>query len=841
MSAGRPRLGRVSGVVRAARFEAHARFRELPIRNDTVLYESFAGSGVLCNPEAIFRELRRSSDFAQLRHIWVLDRAHFGTGVQKEFAGDSRVSFVKRDSPAYYRALATSKYLINNATFPPQFAKRAGQVYLNAWHGTPLKAMGFDMPDGARQSANTLRNFVSADYLLSQNPFMTEVMYQGAYKLDGHFQGVVIEEGYPRVDRQHVDAVEAASVRSRLDAIGLGVGERRIVLYAPTWRGDSFADPRDDIDGLVAAVGDLQHRLGSDYVVVLKTHQILDRFVRERPDLGRVLAPSDMPTNLLLGVVDTLITDFSSIFFDFLATGRRILFFTPDQSAYSASRGTYFEADQLPGPVCAEIDEVARGVLAGDDESEWLRTALRAEWQHRFTEQGDGDSSRRIVDIVFRGRREGYTVRSISESTRTSLLVHLGNLASNGITSSALNLLKALPADRFDVTVGYTRSNSVQQVVNGRLIPKTVRQFPREGGMNGTKFQHLRRRVFYRRGRTDAHRVDARQHRLWDDEWQRCFGDSRFDFIVDFSGYSPLWATLLLHSPEARRAIWMHNDMMAEVKREIFGRRPLELSLPAIFGLYPGYDRLAAVSTALARINEQELPPAVLAGKTIQAVTNLVDAERVLRKSRDRPFENEVPLVADSPEIVGRPEWVDALEADDDAVWFVTVGRYTQEKNHARMIRAFAEAHRRHQAARLLIVGHGPLEESLRELVTSLGLDGTVYLTGPLSNPFSVMRAAQCFVLSSEHEGQPMVLLEAAILGLPLVSVDFSSVADALPAGMIHVVAQSDSALAEGMCDFLEGRVEAKTLDAASYNAGSLQQFFDAVGLPSSSESAVVA
>ncbi|KQQ25427.1 glycosyltransferase [Frondihabitans sp. Leaf304] len=818
--------------LKAARMEALARFRRDTIRDDTVLYEAFAGTGLLCNPEALFRELLDAPDFAHLKHVWVLDRAHIDDeATLREFRRDPRVRFVLRESLAYLRAVSTSRYLINNATFPQWFSKRPGQVYLNTWHGTPLKAMGFDMPGGARQSGNTLRNFVAADYLLAQNPFMTETMYGSAYKLDGFFRGRILEEGYPRVDRQELTEADRVRVVDELVSAGLAIGRRRVVLYAPTWRGESFGDPSDDIDLLLARVTDLQARLGSDFVVLLKTHQILERFVGGNPQLARVLVPGRIPTNRLLGVVDTLITDYSSIFFDFLATGRRIVFFAPDASSYGADRGMYFEADELPGPVCSEIVDVARVITAQDPADPELRTDVRAAWQARFVPRPE-HSAARVVDVVFRDRTEGYRIlelsASASASNRTSVLVHVGDLASNGITSAGLNLLAALPTDRYDVSIAYTVTKSPQQVHNADAVAGSVRHFRREGGMNGPKAQQLRRRLLYRRGVADAHTADAGQQTLWDDEWTRCFGSSTFDYVVDFSGYSPFWATLLLHSPDAPRAIWLHNDLAAEVGREVAGKRPLAVSLPALFGLYPSYDSLVAVSPALAAINQRKLPPSALGSRTIDSAVNLVDATRIRRLAPAPVFEGE-PLPADG----AVPEWVEALGRDDDSVWLVTVGRYTREKNQKRLLAAFAavrSSSEKGSALRLLLVGHGPLEAELEAEIERLGLRGVAFLTGALRNPFSVLRAADCFVLSSDYEGQPMVLLEAATLGLPMVSTEFGSIADALPEGVIHVVPASVDGLAEGIRAFLRGEVTSQPFDVDAYNAMALGQFGAAVG-----------
>ena len=117
--------------------------------------------------------------------------------VTTEFADHPRVRFVEIRSPDYLRALATAKYLINNATFPQQLAKRPEQVYVNTWHGAPLKHMGFDMPEGGVLSRNITRNFLNADYLLSANPYMTDTMYRSAYRMQGIFRGAVDRGGPP--------------------------------------------------------------------------------------------------------------------------------------------------------------------------------------------------------------------------------------------------------------------------------------------------------------------------------------------------------------------------------------------------------------------------------------------------------------------------------------------------------------------------------------------------------------------------------------------------------------------------------------------------------------------
>jgi CDP-glycerol glycerophosphotransferase len=824
------RLKRIpSRVKRAARFEIHAYWRRQPIVVGSVFYESFSGNGMLDNPEAIFRELLAAPDLAHLTHIWALSDLNQYKAAGDEFADDPRVSFVRYGSPAYYRALATSQYLVNNATFPPDFGKRAGQVYLNTWHGTPLKRMGYDIEGGALATANIVRNFVAADYLLAANAFMADQMYETGYKLGGVYRGTLIEEGYPRIDRQFLDDAGRATARRRLVEAGIPLGDRKVILYAPTWKGASFGRPTDDIDEILEHVAAIEERIDtSRYVVLLKTHQTVHALAKHRPELSRMLVPNEIPTNVVLGVTDALITDYSSIFFDFLQTGRPILFFTPDLADYAGTRGLYFEPDEWPGPVrmsAREIGEelalIAENGDALPDESSDRYRAM----QQRFTPYDDGQVSKRIVDIVFRGVREGYRLRTgLADDGRESILLYLGGMRPNGITTSALNLLNNLDHDRYDISAFFAQSRSAATIAKQSQINPDVRQFPRVGGMNGAKLRHLARHLDFRRGRIAEHNTIPAQNRLWDDEWTRCFGDSRFDYVVDFSGYGPFWATLMLHSPEATRSIWLHNDLASDAHREVGGEKKMLHSLTQIFTLYKQYDHLVSVSPTLSEINREGLAEYADPAKFISAL-NTVDAEHILENAQADL--HEISFDEETGEV---PDWAQALLADDDVTTFVTVGRLSPEKNQARLIRAFAGVHAVHPGTRLVIVGSGPLADDLQKLIDGLGLHDAVFLTGMQRNPHAIMARADCFVLSSDYEGQPMVILEALVLGLPIVTVEFASAKNALPAGSGLVVPQSDDGVAEGLEAFLRGEVPASAFDYRAYNRKAVEQFYRAIG-----------
>jgi CDP-glycerol glycerophosphotransferase len=761
------------------------------------MYESFAGNGMLCNPEAIFRALLADPEFAYLTHIWVLASKRENSAVVHEFARSHSVRFVRPGSFAYYRALATSGFLVNNATFPGEFGKRAGQRYLNTWHGTPLKAMGYDIGDPATRVGNVIRNLLSADFLLSASPFMTAHLYEKAHLLGQIYRGRVIEEGYPRIDRQFMDASATAAARAAIEAAGIRLGDRQIILYAPTWKGSSFSRPEDDIRELVSRVEHLEALIDTTrYVVLLKTHQVVHRYASDIPGLAWRLVANEIPSNVILGITDVLVTDYSSIFFDFLATGRPIFFLTPDLADYAGYRGLYIDPAEWPGPVVDTVSKLAGAINEFDRVGVASEVAVNYRaMQARFVAREDGTATQRIVDIVFRGNTDGYAVAPIAHDPRRTMLIHAGGMRPNGVTSELIALLDRIDHSRFDVSVIFPpmRARSVRD--QQRLLNPHVRQFARVGGMNGSKLSLalLRSRRSPGAGsRTGTLTRSVRETRLWRDEWDRCFGSTTFDFTLDFAGTSSFWATLMLQSPGSERSIWLRDDRGGTVEERA-----------RIRSLSDAYDHVVLDSPA-----------------TDSAPLSLIGGGRILADAA-------LPIQSgdgDSP----IPGWLAEIGSAADPRIFASLGRLTIENNPSRLLRAFSLVHSEAANARLLMIGDGPLTAALAAEVMSLGLTGAVWLAGYRANPFALLRRSHCFVYTGQARN-PRVVREARVLGLPIVTVAGGFDGAAASGGVVEV-SPDDRAIAEGMLGFLGGTLGASSIDWAARDDASLAAFYGAVG-----------
>ena len=368
-----------------------AMLRSAPVR-DAVFFVSWKGKQCADNPLGIAEELRRRGDDRE--HLWAI--TDWSVPVPEGGTG------VLRGTQEYYEALARSKYLISNDDMQPPFRKRDGQVYLQTWHGTPLKRIGFDIDNpqfisGTAYFDHLARDVAQWDLLLSPNPFSTPIMRR-AFRYDGE----ICEYGYPRNDllSQAGSAELAARVRDRL---GLPRG-KRVVLYAPTWRDNQvYANGRRYRFDMRLDLEQAWRALGEDHVFLIRGHHHMADDVPAGMRSGFAVNVTAYPdiTELYL-VSDVLVTDYSSAMFDFAVTGRPMLFFTYDLAEYRDSlRGFYFDFEaEAPGPLMASSAEVIEAVRGVDAVVASYRDAYQR-FAARFCSLDDGKAGARVCDRLF--------------------------------------------------------------------------------------------------------------------------------------------------------------------------------------------------------------------------------------------------------------------------------------------------------------------------------------------------------------------------------------------------------------------------------------------------------
>jgi CDP-glycerol glycerophosphotransferase len=306
---------------------------------------------------------------------------------------------VKKNTLAHYKEMATSKYWVMNTRQDARYFKRNGQIFLSTWHGTPLKRLGFDMENIHLKNPKTkdayLRDSSDWDYFVSQNPFSTETLAR-AFGYDG----VMLETGYPRNDiLYNADEDKVNQIKSDLN-IPAG---KKVILYAPTWRDIETHKLEDEEYGLELDLNLLKESLGDEYVILIRTHYLISNNLNldDFGDFAINVSGYDDIAELYL-VSDLLITDYSSVFFDFANLRRPVLFYTYDLEEYESElRGFYIDIKtEVPGPLLMTSEEVLEAIQNIDEITEEYREKYD-EFYDRFCSIDDGNASKRIVEIVW--------------------------------------------------------------------------------------------------------------------------------------------------------------------------------------------------------------------------------------------------------------------------------------------------------------------------------------------------------------------------------------------------------------------------------------------------------
>ncbi|RII19849.1 CDP-glycerol:poly(glycerophosphate) glycerophosphotransferase [Streptomyces sp. YIM 130001] len=359
-------------------------------RREAVLYSSFDGRQYSDSPRAVHEELVRRG--AQTEHLWVV------RDQQAEVPLSARP--VVLWSAEWYEALATCRTVVTNSNLPTWFERAEGQTVVQTWHGTPLKRIGRDVSGVAADPgyiAGLPARAAQWSVLVSPNRVSTSVLRRAF-----GYEGEVMECGYPRNDMLHAPDRQkiAAAVRERL-----GIAEdKQVILYAPTWRENQPKDGGRYGFDLQLDLAAAERALGDDHVLLVRRHYLVGGTL---PDTAFVRDVSRYPDVAeLLQVSDVLVTDYSSLMFDFAQTGRPMLFHTYDLDHYRDTlRGFYFDFEsKAPGPLIAGQEELLEA-LADPAEATAGHAGAYDRFRDAYCDLDDGHAAARVADYILGGGR----------------------------------------------------------------------------------------------------------------------------------------------------------------------------------------------------------------------------------------------------------------------------------------------------------------------------------------------------------------------------------------------------------------------------------------------------
>ena len=374
-------------------------YKFIPVDEKMVIFISFHGRGYSDNPRAIYEAMKKDSKFDDYRFIWFIKNHK-----KKNIVIDG-AEIKEYFSIPYFYYMSKAKYWIINCKMPEYMKKKENQVYLQTWHGTPLKRLGHDIQ--VSENTTFYRSGMSYEemcksydvdverynYMISPNKFCTEV-FQSSFGIN---RERLIETGYPRND--FITNATKEEVIELKKKFNLPL-DKKVLLYAPTWRDNSYVASGYTFE-LQANFKKWKEVLGDEYVVVFKPHYLIINKYENDSELEGFLysIPASAEINELYVLSDCLVTDYSSVFFDYAVLNRPMYFYMYDLEGYrDVLRGFYLDIySELPGTIYENEENMLKDI----HENVYDYTRLNV-FNERFSHAQTGDCSQKVINIVFK-------------------------------------------------------------------------------------------------------------------------------------------------------------------------------------------------------------------------------------------------------------------------------------------------------------------------------------------------------------------------------------------------------------------------------------------------------
>lgn len=781
---------------------ANSYSREASINVEKVFYFSFNGREFSGNPYAIFRHLIESPDFTTFSHVIAVH--DLSNPKLDPYRDHPRVEIVAPDTVQFVRHHLSSKFVIFDSSTKDYIIKIPGQVWVHSWHSTLLKGLARDA--GRPWEAQRVgRSLLMTDIFLSPNKFTTEKLLE-SHGVDQFFDGTIAEFGYPRIDL--IFNADRDAIRRRLGV----AAEERLIAYVPTWRGQY--SPEDTSSDVLYTLNKMNRDTGPETKVIGKFHSMMFPFIRDVD--SPFLAPSDLDIQALLAASDAIITDYSGVFFDFLTTDRPICYYVPDREEYLAQNGLYLDLDHMPGPVFEDLQNLIDYLNRNEGvEARYRETYL--DFKERFVGDDDGKASERAVQLIFNGLNDPRVYRR--NPLKRSVVVSASTFAKNGVITSFLAVTKNFDYENNRLLI-LLSPRDAHKSRHTEIDPRAnfVYHLPLNWGQRiRDSFQSF---LLQTLGASSKSHLPVSH---WESLAKRTVGHRSFDVAIDFNGYNAALAGLVALGMDSEKKIcFLHNDLRSDMRI----KHP---KLIGQFSLYSYFDELVCVSESSLETNKRRISSLLLTrlGVNLQTNWNLCPNQLDIERNRVAN-QSEVHFV----EIRGNNLWVvedsgnykfAQVNAGDTV--FIAIGRLSPEKNHKRLLTAFAIHRKSFPDSRLILVGEGVKWLALQKQIQQLGEGKNIFMFGNVSNPLGLLRASDCLISASDIEGQPVTLLEAMSLDKPIIATDIDGHRDLIP-GSPGLAEKSVTGLVQAMADFADRPDKfVISFDVQEYNSDAVKTF----------------
>lgn len=411
-------------------------------KKNIVIFETFFGHNYSDNPKAIYEYAKEH--YPEYKFVWSVNPGYV------DYFKENHIPFVKRLTIRSTFTTGRAKYWILNTRLPLSMKKPKSVKMVQTWHGTPLKTLGRDvslmtMPgkDVGEYHKDVIKDSSKWDYCLSPNAYSTEI-FKRAFRLRNE---QMINSGYPRNDilTNYTDE-EVFSIKHSLN-IPI---DKKVILYAPTWRDNEYVKADQYTAKLHLDLREMEKRFGNEAILLIRTHYLISNSLDLKDNDFCIDVSDYQDINDLYLISDLLITDYSSVFFDFANLHRPIIFYAYDLEDYAGEiRGFYFDYNDVPGPILTEelavyeeIDrQLKKPTLAANFE----------EFSQKYCSWDDGNSSERAARFIFEGM--DYEIKELPFEEENLLVTHDIILWSDAIGHGEYHILKNILASNQNILI----------------------------------------------------------------------------------------------------------------------------------------------------------------------------------------------------------------------------------------------------------------------------------------------------------------------------------------------------------------------------------------------------
>lgn len=691
------------------------------------------------------------------------------------------------------KKLEIAKYIITDSGLRPRYVKRPGQIVLETWHGTPLKTMGIDNKAEEHRCANIQQVFFASDYLLYPNGYMKEKMLN-AYMMEKIYPGTILLEGYPR-NSVFFNEDEGKKLKNKL-----GFEDKQLFAYMPTFKG-LFLNRKDkeQRDIVYNYLKEIDVKLTDNQVLLVKLH-VYNQEKIDFTSFNHIQAfPQGYEIYDILNMTNCLITDYSSVFFDYANTKRKIIIFNYDEEEFLEDRGMYLSIHDLPFPKVQTVDDLINELNSPKnyDDDEFIK---------EFCTYDNLNACKKLCRHVFKSEKN--CIEEKIENDNKNILIFAGGLKSNGMTSSMINVLNNIDKRKYNIFICYSSWDpflNENHVEAFSRIPKGIEYCPLRMGINFTVLEH---RKFISFLKDPNKKLSDDLIKMFKRELHRAFNGFRFDSIIHFNGYG-IEETMLFSMSDSKKSIWVHNDMVQEIKSK--GNQ----NLSVLKYVYKEYDNVVVVSPDLIR------PTSQISGRTdnIRLVHNVNNTSEIKQKSLKDIEINDSCVV-----ITNNGEGVEGV-LNSPGKKFITIGRFSPEKGHKRLINAFNKYCEDFPDTQLIIIGgYGASEDETVNFAMQSKFADNITIIKSILNPMPILKQCDLFVVSSFYEGWPMVIMEADTFDIPVIATDINGTQWMKDYGG-YIVENSEEGILKGMYDFSQGKVNPLGIDYDEYNKNAIEEF----------------